>query len=252
MAPQCILGADASLLNNVFSALILSHCVLNLLGNEMGLAKVTNGLHVAKSHPKAWSSFHLLYCHLTEWNPPLHHETLSSPGCQNSRLSCLAFYLSGCPLSVLKCRNGSRFSPLTSSPLSLCSLPRSSCHSCNLKYTDSFLNGVPNPKLLPELPAKYICNNLLNISRWINNKQYNQNTIKMDSLISTSNLFPFNFWPHRVACGILAPQPGIKPVPRTVDVHSLNHWTAREVPNLLFQCFPPQYKTIPSSKLQRL
>ena len=99
MAPQCILGADASLLNNVFSALILSHCVLNLLGNEMGLAKVTNGLHVAKSHPKAWSSFHLLYCHLTEWNPPLHHETPSSPGCQNSRLFCLAFYLSGCPLS---------------------------------------------------------------------------------------------------------------------------------------------------------
>ena len=125
---------------------------------------------------------------------------------------------------------------LTSSPLSLCSLPRSSFHSCNLKYTDSFLIGVPN--LLPELQAQHISNNLLNISRWINNKQYNQNTIKMDSLISPCNcLFLFNFW-HRVACGILAPQPGIKPVPPTVKVHSLNQWTAREVPNL-FQCFPP-------------
>ena len=36
----------------------------------MGLAKVTNGLHVAKSHPQALSSFHLLYCHWTEWNLP--------------------------------------------------------------------------------------------------------------------------------------------------------------------------------------
>ena len=120
--------------------------------------------------------------------PPLHHETLSSPGCQNSRLSCVGFYLSSCPLSVLKCRNGSRFSSLTSSPLSLCSLPRSSFHSCNLKYTDSFLIAVPNPNLLPELQAQYISNNLLNISRWINNKQYNQNMIKTDSLISPPNL----------------------------------------------------------------
>ena len=34
--------------------------------------------------------------------------------------------------------------------------------------------------------------------------------------------------PH--SCGILVPQPGIEPVPPAVEVHSLNHWTAREVP----------------------
>ena len=33
-----------------------------------------------------------------------------------------------------------------------------------------------------------------------------------------------------VACRILVPQPGIKPVPPAVEAWSLNHWTAREVP----------------------
>ena len=33
-----------------------------------------------------------------------------------------------------------------------------------------------------------------------------------------------------MACGILVPQPGIKPVPPAVEVQSLNNWTAREVP----------------------
>ena len=39
----------------------------------------------------------------------------------------------------------------------------------------------------------------------------------------------FFFWPHHVACGILVPQPGIKPVPPALGVQSLNHWTSREV-----------------------
>ena len=34
--------------------------------------------------------------------------------------------------------------------------------------------------------------------------------------------------------GILVPQPGIKPVPRTVEEQSLNHWTASEVQKELF------------------
>ena len=32
------------------------------------------------------------------------------------------------------------------------------------------------------------------------------------------------------ACGILVPQPGIKPTPPAVVAQIINHWTAREVP----------------------
>ena len=32
------------------------------------------------------------------------------------------------------------------------------------------------------------------------------------------------------ACGILAPQPGIKPAPSALEVRSLNPWTSREDP----------------------
>ena len=42
--------------------------------------------------------------------------------------------------------------------------------------------------------------------------------------------FYFFFWPHRVACGILVPQPGIEPMPPAVEGQGPNHWTAREVP----------------------
>ena len=38
------------------------------------------------------------------------------------------------------------------------------------------------------------------------------------------------FRPHHVACGILVPQPGIKPTPPALEMQSLNHWTNREVP----------------------
>ena len=37
-----------------------------------------------------------------------------------------------------------------------------------------------------------------------------------------------------MACGILVPQPGIKPVPPAVEAWSLNHWTTREVPIMKF------------------
>ena len=40
------------------------------------------------------------------------------------------------------------------------------------------------------------------------------------------------FWPRCAACGILVPQPGIKPTPPAVEARSLNHWTAREVPGI--------------------
>ena len=34
------------------------------------------------------------------------------------------------------------------------------------------------------------------------------------------------FWMHPMACGIPAPQPGIKHVPPALEVQTLNHWTA--------------------------
>ena len=44
--------------------------------------------------------------------------------------------------------------------------------------------------------------------------------------------FFFFFWLHQVECGILVPQPGIKPVPPAVEVQSSKHWTTKEVPEL--------------------
>ena len=38
----------------------------------------------------------------------------------------------------------------------------------------------------------------------------------------------FFFWPQCRACGILVPQPGIKPTPSAVKARSPNHWTVRE------------------------
>ena len=42
-------------------------------------------------------------------------------------------------------------------------------------------------------------------------------------------LFIYLFLLHPVALMILAPQPGIEPMPPAVEVQSLNHWTTREV-----------------------
>ena len=44
-------------------------------------------------------------------------------------------------------------------------------------------------------------------------------------------ILSFFFFSNFLAtCGILVPQPGIKPMPPEVGVWSLNHWTTREVP----------------------
>ena len=42
------------------------------------------------------------------------------------------------------------------------------------------------------------------------------------------------FWPHLNTCGILVPQPDIKPVPPAMEVQSINHWNTREVPTYIF------------------
>ena len=45
-------------------------------------------------------------------------------------------------------------------------------------------------------------------------------------------LFFFLRGPNPTACGILVPQPGIRPVPSALEAQSLNHWTVRKVPHL--------------------
>ena len=42
--------------------------------------------------------------------------------------------------------------------------------------------------------------------------------------------FFFFYWLYCMACRILTPYPGIKPMPPEVEAWSLNHWTAREFP----------------------
>ena len=42
--------------------------------------------------------------------------------------------------------------------------------------------------------------------------------------------FFFLFWPHHATCKLLVSQPGIEPASPALEVHSLNHWTARKVP----------------------
>ena len=39
------------------------------------------------------------------------------------------------------------------------------------------------------------------------------------------------FWPCHMACVILVPLLGIEPAALALEVESLNHWTAWEVPN---------------------
>ena len=41
------------------------------------------------------------------------------------------------------------------------------------------------------------------------------------------------FGQHCPACGILVPQPRLKPAPPALEAQSLNPWTAREVPQIL-------------------
>ena len=50
------------------------------------------------------------------------------------------------------------------------------------------------------------------------------------SMADREEIENFFFFFDCTACGILVPQPGIKPVPRVVEMQSPNHWPAKEVP----------------------
>ena len=54
------------------------------------------------------------------------------------------------------------------------------------------------------------------------------------SCLSFFLFFLFLFWLCGTACGILVPQPRIKPAPPAVEAWTLNHWSAREVPVVAF------------------
>ena len=49
------------------------------------------------------------------------------------------------------------------------------------------------------------------------------------SFYLVANFF-FFVWLHSMGCRILAPQPGIKPMPSAVKAQSLNRWTTWEIP----------------------
>ena len=49
--------------------------------------------------------------------------------------------------------------------------------------------------------------------------------------MALSFFYFYFFWTHSMARGILVPLPGIEPAPPAVEAQSLNHWTAREVPD---------------------
>ena len=48
----------------------------------------------------------------------------------------------------------------------------------------------------------------------------------------TDFFFFFILWPHQEACGFLVPWPVSKPVCPALEVWSVNHWIAREIPNI--------------------
>ena len=51
-------------------------------------------------------------------------------------------------------------------------------------------------------------------------------------------LFDLAFsWPCHEACKILVPLPGIELVPLALEAQSLNHWTAREIQNIVWTWF---------------
>ena len=50
----------------------------------------------------------------------------------------------------------------------------------------------------------------------------------------------FCFWPYHITCGILIPQPGIKPRTPAFKAWNLNHWSTRAI---------PQYNLFKSSSL---
>ena len=74
--------------------------------------------------------------------------------------------------------------------------------------------------------------------KWINSQEDCRWGQGHGTEMDKENLVFFFFWPCHAACGILVPQPGIEPTSPALEARNLNHWTAREVPNLDFKVSP--------------
>ena len=73
----------------------------------------------------------------------------------------------------------------------------------------------------------------LTTSNW-NLRKQNRGSAGTTTIVPSLSFFQLSlFWLCSVACRILVPQPGIKPVTPAVEAKSLNHWTAREVPSYI-------------------
>lgn len=76
-----------------------------------------------------------------------------------------------------------------------------------------------------------------------------------DKWVLHEPFFLFFGYPTHLACGILAPQTGMGPEPRTVDAWGINRWTTREVRNPSKIQFPhlktPDHCSLNSSRLHQ-
>ena len=104
------------------------------------------------------------------------------------------------------------------------------------------LSVPPNTGNIPKVPWTWALI-ITETAKWEDVGSMSYFTILISSSLDlfsniTFCLFVFVFWLHSVPCGTLVPQPGIEPVPIALETQSLNHWTAREVPYLLFFNIP--------------
>ena len=60
----------------------------------------------------------------------------------------------------------------------------------------------------------------------------------------TFNALASFFWLCHLAYGLLVPQPRTAPVSPAMELQSLNHWTAREVPSLASSCFHCPFQSL--------
>ena len=86
------------------------------------------------------------------------------------------------------------------------------------------------PEVQANLNSEEVSHNLLFFSL-LNKRIQTSSTFFFLNFSPCGFLFIY-FWPHRRAwCGILVFWPGMEPATPALQVWSLNHWTAREVPH---------------------
>ena len=94
-------------------------------------------------------------------------------------------------------------------------------------HSYTFYADVPDNILLHLLNhlCLQMCSLFLSFSLYLPHTYMHTHVITIIGIISGSVMW------H---AGSLVPQPGIKPMPSTVEAWNLNHWTAREFPGTIF------------------